>query len=360
MNLSDIARLRMINQQMAGTKITTGSAMVQWFGGVQGQEYAQTKWGLGMRLKNSSDEDIEKDFTSGKILRTHVLRPTWHFVSEKDIRWLLALTSPRVHQANAYMYRQSELDSKVFTKCHRIISDVLEGGKQLTREEINSAFAEKKIVAAGHRLSYIMMHAELEGIICSGARRGNQFTYALLDERVKFKNSIDMEEALRELTLRYFTSRGPATIKDFSTWSGLTTKDCKKAIDMIQRDVEGVTIDDNEYFFTPISGSRSSKLNDIHLLPIYDELIMGYKERDAYFQFRNNLKSSVKLAHDNMIVKDGQIIGTWGRSVKSSSIEISTQFFKPLNKTEKKALESVADRLKEFTGASVVILPQVE
>lgn len=324
--------------------------MVEWFGAVQGQEYAQTKWGLGLRLSGVKDDDVEKDLTTGKILRTHLLRPTWHFVSAKDIRWLLALTAPRVHQANAYMYRQTELDKKVFTKCHDILMDILQGNKHLTREEINQEFAKQKIVAAGHRLSYIMMHAELEGIICSGARRENQFTYALLDDRIKNKKTITADEGLQTLTKRYFTSRGPATVQDFATWSGLTIADCKKGIEMNKTLLAGMIVAENEYYFVGSLSSGENSKENIHLLPIYDEFIMGYKDRDAFFQ---NKKLPAKLFYDNMVMMDGQIIGTWNRAVKSASIAVSFQNFKPLNKSQNKLLKNACDRLSEFTGMSV-------
>lgn len=144
------------------------------------------------------------------------------------------ITAPRVNVANAYVYRQLDLDSTIFNRCNKILIKTLQGGKQLTRDALNEEFKRNKIIAAGHRLSYIMMRAELDGIICSGAREGNQFTYTLLEERVPESKARNYDEALAELTMRYFTSRGPATIKDFSTWSGLTLTDCKKGIAIVK------------------------------------------------------------------------------------------------------------------------------
>jgi hypothetical protein len=176
MTLSEIAKHRLVNQQITGTKLNSPVEMVQWFCAIQGQEYAQTKWGLGLRLCHLKDHDIEKDLNEGKILRTHALRPTWHFVSADDIRWLLTLTSPRVHLVNGFMYRKLELDDKIFNRCIDIMMKILRGSNHLTRDEINQEFEKHKITAQGHRLSYIMMYAELEKLICSGIRRGNNFT----------------------------------------------------------------------------------------------------------------------------------------------------------------------------------------
>ena len=295
MTLLQIAKYRLINQQIADTKLKSAVEMVQWLGAVQAQEYAQTKWGLGLRLPHLIDSDIEKDFTDGKILRTHLLRPTWHFVTADDIRWLLMLTAPRVNAVNAYMYRQLELNENIFSRCNKILGKTLQGGKQLTRDTINEDFRKNKIEVKGHRLSYIMMYAELAGLICSGARLGNQFTYALLDERVPKIQSKNYDEALAELTKRYFTSRSPATIKDFSTWSGLSLTDCKNGIEMTKSFFEKEFIGKEEYYFTGNIRLNKKTIQDIYLLPVYDEFIMGYKDRSAIFDFKNRIKINFKI-----------------------------------------------------------------
>lgn len=353
MTLPEIARFRLINQQIAETKIKSAVKMVQWFGAVQGQEYAQAKWGLGLRLPHLNDNDIERDFTAGKILRTHLLRPTWHFVSAPDIRWLLTLTAPRVNAVNAFMYRQVELDAQVFNPCNNIIIKILQGGKQLTRDEINQEFKKNKIIATGHRLSYIMMYAELAGIICSGARKGNQFTYALLDERIDATKSLNKEEALTELTKRYFLSRGPATIKDFSTWSGLTVSDCKKGIENVKSLFNMEVVKSKEYFFPPGISLAKKQFPGISLLPIYDEFIMGYKERSAITVFKNSIQQTLLSPFDNMILFDGQIIGTWKRTIVKSSMDIEFKFFRSLNKNQMKAFDSAVHRLGEFTNMTI-------
>lgn len=349
MTLQEIAKRRLVSQQLAGTQIKSPVEMVEWFGAIQGQEYAQTKWGLGLRLLQYTDYDIESELSEGKILRTHLLRPTWHFVSSKDICWLLKLTAPRVHLSNAYMYRQLELDAKVFRRCNDILIKTLHGSKHLTREDINEQFKKHKIIAKGHRLSYIMMNAELEGIICSGAKKGNQFTYSLLEERVKQKNSLTWDEALAELTARYFNSRSPATIKDFATWSGLTINDCRKGIKMIESSLTKEIIEQQEYFLKPDTSLPKERLNKIHLLPIYDEFIMGYNDRSAIMTLKNN----TPFQYDSMIIYDGQVIGTWKRIITKNSIDIKYNFFKPLSRLENKAFNQSLNHLGDFLKLKV-------
>jgi hypothetical protein len=184
MTLSQVATQRMINQQIARSDCKNPQDVVKYMVAMQAQEYAWAKWAISLRLPGSTEIDIEKSFNKGLILRTHLLRPTWHFVSPADIRWLLKLTAPRVDAINGYMYRQLELDAKVFKKSHDIIVKELEGGKHLTRNALNQVLQKKKVKADGLRLGYLFMKAELEGILCSGPRAGRQFTYALLEERV--------------------------------------------------------------------------------------------------------------------------------------------------------------------------------
>jgi len=349
MDFLEIAKYRLKNQQLDNTKIKSAVEMVEWFGAVQAQEYAQTKWGLGLRLPQLTENDIETELNEGSIIRTHLLRPTWHFVSAKDIHWLINLTAPRVHSINAYMYRQLELDYKIFNRCNDILVKYLQGGNQLTRDEINEYFKNEKIIAKGHRLSYIMMNAELEGIVCSGARQGNQFTYALLDERVKHKKLLEKDGALAELSTRYFQSRNPATVKDFSTWSGLTMTDCKKGIEMIKTNLQKEIISQQEYFINPNTVLPDYKSYKVHLLPIYDELIMGYKDRSALMVS----KSNVPLQYDSMIVADGQVIGSWKRTILKKSIDFNFQFFKPLNKIQSKAIDETVNRFSNFMNLKI-------
>ena len=349
MTLSDIPNHRLINQQLSATTVKTAVGMVEWMGAMQGQEYAQTKWALGLRLPHLTDKDVEKELNDGKILRTHLLRPTWHFVSAKDIRWLLKLTAPRVHAACAYMYRQVELGSKIFNRCNDVIVKSLEGGKQLTRDELNELFRKHKIIASGHRLSYIMMNAELEGIICSGARRGNQFTYALLDERVKPKKGLEKDYALAELTQRYFTSRGPATVNDFSTWSGLTVTDCKKGIQMLSHSMTKEIIDKKVYFLSKDFKTQESPAHKIHLLSTYDEFIMGYKDRSAIMPLKN--RKTVRF--DSVIVLDGIVIGSWKRAISKNEIDLEYAFFAPMTKPQRKLFDEGLDRFAEFMDLKV-------
>lgn len=316
------------------------------------------KWGIAQRMKETIDSAIEQAFTKGAILRTHLLRPTWHFVTSADIRWMLGLTAPRVHAANAYMYRKLELDSTLFKRSHAALTKALQDGKQLTRVELASALQQAGIATAGElRMGYIMMRAELDGIICSGARRGKQFTYALLEKRVPQVKKLERDEALVELTRRYFTSRGPATMKDFVVWSGLTMSDVRGGIEILKPKLEHEVIDGQTYWFAESTSPPKVPSKTAHLLPIYDEYVMGYKDRSAMLGALEKEKLNANsIAFDNIIVIGGMLVGSWRRTLSKSEVLVEINFNVPLTKTEGQAVATAVEGYGKFLGLSPVMV----
>ena len=250
MNDSEILRLRLHNTGLSHSPFKSADDAVSHSGAVQAQNFAAAKWALGLRIKNSTDEDIEKAFNEGTILRTHVMRPTWHFVVPEDIRWMLELTAPRVKTVLAHYNRKLELDDALFAKSNAAIVKALQGHTYLTRQELKTILTNIGIETNVQRLAHIIMWAELDGLICSGPRRGKQFTYALLEERVGKAKKLSREQALAKLALNYFTSHGPAQLKDFSWWSGLTVKDARDALDLIKSKLNQATLDGKTYWFS--------------------------------------------------------------------------------------------------------------
>jgi hypothetical protein len=350
--MNPISQQRLRNQRFADVSFGNATQVVTWFCAMQGQEYAQTRWSVGLRAPRLIDSDVERQLQRGQILRTHLLRPTWHFVAAKDVRWLLKLTAPSVHQASAYMYRQVKLDPKTFSKCNRIMTRLLRDKNFLTRDQINEEFSRNGIVASGPRLSYIMMNAELEGLICSGPRMGRQFTYALLDERAAPTKTLSRDESLALLATRYFTSRGPATMHDFATWSGLKVSDCKEGIAMVRRRLVEEKIEGRVYY----SGAKQVKPRELPrmmMLPIYDEYIMGYKDRSAILNARSSTSAAPKLRYPATVVWDGQVIGTWRRVVRNDTVQTEFDFFNTPSKEQEIAFRFAYDRLKAFSQVEV-------
>ena len=355
--LGNIAQRRLHNQHITHRTLETPQALVQWLGAVQAQDFAAAKWALGLRLSDVTDDEIEQAFTDGSILRTHVMRPTWHFVSPNDIRWLLALTAPRVYAASASYYRKLELDDTVFRLTRAVLERELQGGKQLTRDELASAFKLAGIVTEGEqRVTNLMMHAELDGIICSGARRGKQFTYALLAERVPHMKVLTRDEALAELTLRYFMSHGPATIQDFVWWSGLAVADVKDGLAMVTSHLQQETIDGQIYWFSPSAPPIQNLSQTAYLLPNYDEYKVGYADRSAIFDALHTNKLDLRggLLFMNTMVLDGQIVGTWKRTFKKNAVVIEANPFAPVDTPATLAFATAAKRFGAFLRMPVI------
>src|SRR3982074_2843339 len=229
---AEILQLRLANQHLSQQCATEPRPMVAHLGAVQSQDYPAALWALGLRLAQATRASLECAFNNGAILRTHVLRPTWHFVAPEDIRWMLALTAPRIKRGMASRDRELGLNDELVAQTNTIIARALEGGQQLTRPEIGAALQAAGVaVADGSVLSHLVSRAELDGVVCSGALRGKQHTHALLEERVPRTRVLERDEAVAELVGRYFASHGPATLNDFAWWSGLTVVDGRRGLE---------------------------------------------------------------------------------------------------------------------------------
>ena len=352
LNNSSILAYRLYNQQLTSSRLKKPEEVVEWMGAMQAQEYAMAKWAIALRVSGIKETDVEQAFNEGKILRTHVMRPTWHFVAPADIRWLLMLTAPRVHQANAYMGRQLELDKKFVTRTSNILEKALRG-KCLTRIAIEKILRQNKIKldgpnpdSKGIRMAYIMMYAELEQLICSGPREGKQFTYALMDERVPAVKKISREEALAKLADRYFTSRGPVTVQDFAYWSGLTMKDAAASAATLNSKFVREDFNGKEYIFLPPSKNKIS-LDTTFLMPDYDEYGMSYKDRSA-LRSQKLEGPRASIVFNRMLVIDGKIEGAWKRTLNKKTADVEVVSFAPLSKQQEKKIDKAIQEFKSF------------
>jgi hypothetical protein len=350
MTLNDIAQLRLHNQHLLDQKFQSPHEAVSYLGGVQSQDYFAASWSLGQRIENATDKVIDEAFNEGKILRTHVMRPTWHFVAPEDIRWMQEITSPRVKQFMNHYNRKLELDDKLFAKTTATIVKVLKEKKHATRQELKAALTDIGIKTDVQRLAHIVMWAELDAVICSGPRIGKQFTYALLDERAPKGKVLDHDEARAELAKRYLTSHGPVQVKDFAWWSGLTMKDAQEGINMVKSKFEEETIDGKTYWFAKeINVTKHTP--KAFILSIYDEYTIAYNDRSAlggekYFEKIISMGNALT----GVIIFNGILIGTWKRVIKKNTVEIKLSPFEKLTKTQEEALNKEAHAYGKFLG----------
>jgi hypothetical protein len=349
MEISELLQRRLRNQQLAASRLRRAAEVVACLGAVQAQDFAAAKWALSLRANDACDAEIERAFADGEILRTHILRPTWHFVHRDDLRWMLALSAPRVEAINRRYYQAQELDANLLRRSRMVLERALAGGRSLTRAELATALERARIRADGLRLSFVVMHAELAGLICSGPRRGKQFTYMLLDERAGQGGAWARDQALAALTRRYFTSHGPATVRDFVWWSGLTTTDVRAGLAMnqstlVRDEVNGVTC-----WHDGRSQGRAQPPPFVRLLANYDEYFIAFKERDWLSGWRRrptSARAESIFAHQLLI--DGRLCGTWARTLKPRAVNISVKPNRPITSAERAAITLESARYGRF------------
>ena len=329
MNLSDIVSIRLKSQQITSTKFKTAKQIISWLGAMQAQDYAMAKWGIGVRLPGSTNEVIETALNKGEIIRTHLLRPTWHFVSPDDIYWMLELTAPQIKSSMKSRNKELKLTKSVIEKSNKIIVEALSKGEHLTRDELKKEFEKNNIATGNNRLSHLLFEAELDGLICSGNIKNKKQTYALLSRRVPIKKILTKEESLAELAKRYFSSHCPATIHDFIWWSGLTVKDAKNALELVKPNFISETIDYQTYWLTnSFSIPKNNNKISVHLLPAYDEFIISYKTRHLAFPSGHFKKAvSSNGIFRPVIIVNGQVEGLWKRIINKDKVIIETEFF---------------------------------
>ncbi len=265
---------------------------------------------------------------------------------------MLALTAPRVHALNALYYRRCELDGATLTRSHTLITGALAGGQQRTRAELGTLLAQAGIVADNLRLTYIMMHTmmhtELEGLICSGAQRGKQQTYALLAERAPSARTLAPDDALAELTLRFFVSHGPATLRDYVAWSELTTADARRGLAMVGDTLAHEVAGEHTLWFDAAQQPASPTPLTAYLLPEYDECLLIYKDLNYPDLPHAKLPSDWTDFLYRPIIIGGQRAGTWRRTVAKRAVTLETNLFATLDAEQQRALEAVAARYSAF------------
>jgi hypothetical protein len=348
MDFSQISILRLINQQIIASKCKTVQDVVTWMGAEQAQDYYMVKWAIGQRLPGSTEYDIDRAIDTGDILRTHLMRPTWHFVSPNDIHWLMKLTAPKIKSSMKSRDRELELTENMYSRCNSIIEKAISQFGHLTRDELVQILNVSKIKTDKNRASHIFMRAELEGVICSGKSKGKKQTFALLSERAPDSKNLHKDEALAQLAQRYFMSHGPATLQDFSWWSGLSLKDATHALDLVRSLFVSETIQGQVYWFASNIISVPDECN-VFVLPAYDEFIISYKDRTATLATDLSLKAvSNNGIFRPVILIDGQVAGIWQRTIKSEQVLIETEFFYPVGNIIRSKMEEAFTSYASF------------
>lgn len=350
MTPSQIAALRLHNQQIAQTRFTQPHELVAWLGAVQGQDYSGALWSLGLRLPGSTEAQIEQALRDKTIVRTWALRGTLHLVAAADLRWLLDLLAPRVLAGAAARLRQLELDEQTLAHSNRLITAAVSDGQPHSRSEIFDLLEANGIATGGQRGYYMLIWASWAGLICQGVAVRNVPTFIALDSTLPPGKKLARDEALAELAGRFFTSHGPATLKDFVWWSGLTTGDARAGLEGVKAQLIHEISGGQTFWFLPTLSTPAPAEGTLYLLPGFDEYLLGYSDRSAVLdpQYASRIVPGGNGVFYPTIVSNGRAVGTWKRALKKDGIQISTQPFASLTSAEEDAFAHAAGRYGEY------------
>jgi hypothetical protein len=354
MKTAGIAQYRLLNQQLATPSFKTAGEIVHWMGAMQAQDYAGTKWSIGVRLPGSTDASIEKAVANKEVIRTWALRGTWHWVAPADVHWMLRLVALKIQRKYTPHLLKESLDTATVKKSNNILVKALRDGNALTREELAEELKKKGIKASNYGIGHLLLHASQEQLICMGPRRGKQFTHVLLDDWVPKGKRYVPADPLAELALRYYTSHGPATEKDFMWWAGLTLTEARKGTAAVKDQLETVEVEGVTYFMPPGLPDLKKK-SAVCLLPGFDEYLLGYTDRSAAIdkQHMHKLAMTANGQFSATVVVGGQVKGIWTRTIGAKEVAIETEYLDKASRSLKEAVEIAARRYGKFLGLKV-------
>jgi hypothetical protein len=320
---------------------------------VQAENPSQAAWAVASRTQHPDQGDLATLLDEGAVLRTHVLRPTWHFVRAEDIGWLLELTGPRVRRVTGQQLRDAHgLDGPALEHAVALVMQVLASRGELTRAQLATELTERGIAAGGQLLMLLLAHAELDGLICSGAVADGKHTYALMSERVPKPRRLDRPEALAELALRYFTGHGPATERDLAYWATLTLTDVRAGLQRVRDQLDSFEHDGRTFWHAPADPPRGPQQPAGHLLQILDEGYRGYQDSRWVLDADGNVPRTRENA-TGMALVDAQLIAAMRRTIASDRVEFDLRPYRPLEPADVDAIDQAARRYGEYLRLEV-------
>ena len=349
-----LTALRLTALGIAQPSASSPVAAVRHLLALQGQDYAGALWSIGLRTPGSTAADVEAAQTAGDLVRSWPFRSTLHVVEAADLSWMLALTADREHAKTAGRHRQLELDAADFDRAEKITRERLHGGGRLERRALLDAFDEEGLSVAGQRGAHLLVRLAQSGVavLCG------QNTWTLLDDHVPNPRRLDRDAALDEVARRFLTARGPATDRDLAWWTGLTLTEVRAAIARVDDEFDRLEIDGVTYRLRPglEEAAGGIHLRSVHLLPGFDEYLLGYTDRTA--QLAGHPLTDVVPGGNGMflatMVVDGEIAGTWRRTVTAKGVVVAVEPWRVLSAPARKKFDRAARAYAEYLGVPLL------
>jgi len=344
----DIARWRLRSQHLVAPHAASASDVIGRLLAVQAENPSQAMWAVASRTQEPDQADLATLLDDGAVLRTHVLRPTWHFARAEDIGWLLDLTGPRVRRVTGQQLKRAHgLDEPGIAHAVDAAAQALAGRGSLTRAQLADELRDRGVQTTGQLVMILLAHAELEGLICSGPLADGEHTYALMSERVPAPRRLQRAEALAELALRYFTGHGPATERDLAYWATLTLTDVRAGLEQVRDRLGSFEHDGRTFWHAPDTTPPGRQQPAGHLLQILDETYRGYQDSRWVLDADGDVPRTRESA-TGMALVDAQIVAAMRRTVAKDRVEFTLQPYRALGSPDVEALEQAASRYGEY------------
>jgi hypothetical protein len=325
-------------------------AVVRRLGAVQAQDYRASLWAVGVRMRAGTEADVERAIADARIVRTWPMRGTLHLLAAEDVRWMQRLLAPRaIARDGARHEREYGLDARELRRCRKAVETILGDGRPMSRPALYRALEAAGIATAGSRGLHVCGRLAHDGLICGGPREGAQPTFVLCDAWLPEKTVAPArEEALALLALRYIAGHGPATAHDLAWWSGLPVKQAQAALASVSSQLDTVDIGGARYWQAgdASSGARS---RSVHLLPAFDEYLLGYKDRTPVLEPAHHRRVfTINGIIHPCVVVDGKVVGLWPRGAGQRDAPMTLDLFRPLSDGEQRGVRTAAKRYAGF------------
>lgn len=351
MERRDVLAARLATQRLTGPAAGSPEQAVRDLLCVQAQDAALARAMIAYRAAGTV-AGVDAAVADGRLIRTHVLRPTWHYVAATDLRWLLALTAAPMAARLGAREHQLGIDHGLVDAALRVFADRLAGRRFALRKELAAALAEAGLLdpadpLTGQRVGHLLMFAEYRALVCSAPVASPTHHYALVDEVVPPAAAKPREEAVTDLVLRFIQGHGPVALKELQRWTPIPLVEIRGALDRLSGLLERQTVEDMELWSG--AGLPQTRPRQAWLLSIFDEAFLTYPLVNFLRSPGHPAGSTAYRfaeAGGGVVVCDLRDVGLWRRRVTGAAVEVTLDLDPGLSAAQLSAVHEAAELLR--------------